>query len=80
MSSINSNNINDNNLNNYIKQAEKYISALNKKTLDTLEKEEKLNINITESSDEYDFADIAEDLPIYSPSEKIRVARYRFSK
>ena len=38
-------NINDNDINNYIKQAEKYISAINKKTLDTLEKEEKLNIN-----------------------------------
>ena len=38
-------NINDKEINNYIKQAEKYISAINKKTLDTLEKEEKLNIN-----------------------------------
>ena len=40
-------NINDNDINisNYIKQAEKYISAINKKTLDTLKKEEKLNIN-----------------------------------
>ena len=39
------NNMNDNDLNNYIEQAEKYISAINQKTLDTLQKEEKLNIN-----------------------------------
>ena len=38
-------NITDADVNNYIKQAEKYISAINKKTLDSLEKEEKLNIN-----------------------------------
>ena len=38
-------NITDAEVNNYIKQAEKYISAINKKTLDSLEKEEKLNIN-----------------------------------
>ena len=38
-------NDNDNDLDNYIRQAEKYISAINQKTLDTLQKEEKLNIN-----------------------------------
>ena len=42
---LNQKNKNNTELNNYIKQAEKYISALNQKTLDTLEKEEKLNIN-----------------------------------
>ena len=45
LNSIKQNAINDNEINNYIKQAEKYISAINKKTLATLEKEEKLNIN-----------------------------------
>ena len=45
LNSIKQNTINDNEINNYIKQAEKYISAINKKTLATLEKEEKLNIN-----------------------------------
>jgi hypothetical protein len=38
-------NINDNDLDNYIKQAEKYILTINRKTIDSLEKEQKLNIN-----------------------------------
>ena len=70
-------------MNNYLKNNEDFDPnmAVITSDIDGLPvKEEKLNINITELSDEYDFADIAEDLPIYSPSEKIRVARYRFSK
>jgi hypothetical protein len=70
-------------MNNYLKNNEDFDPnmAVITSDIDGIPvKEEKLNINITESSDEYDFADIAEDLPIYSPSEKIRVARYRFSK
>ena len=38
-------NINDNDLDNYIKQAEKYILTINRKTIDSLEKEQQLNIN-----------------------------------
>ncbi len=70
-------------MNNYLKNNEDFDPnmAVITSDIDGIPvKEEKLNINITELSDEYDFADIAEDLPIYSPSEKIRVARYRFSK
>ena len=37
--------ITDNDLDNYIKQAEKYILTINRKTMDSLEKEEKLDIN-----------------------------------
>ena len=38
-------NITDNDLDNYIKQAEKYILTINRKTIDSLEKEQRLNIN-----------------------------------
>ena len=38
-------NISDNDLDNYIKQAEKYILTINRKTIDSLEKEQQLNIN-----------------------------------
>ena len=37
--------ITENDLDNYIKQAEKYILTINRKTIDSLEKEEKLDIN-----------------------------------
>ena len=38
-------NISDKDLDNYIKQAEKYILTINRKTIDSLEKEQQLNIN-----------------------------------
>ena len=38
-------NIKDNDLDNYIKQAERYILTINRKTIDSLEKEQQFNIN-----------------------------------
>ena len=38
-------NITDNDLDKYIKQAEKYILTINRKTVDSLEKDQQLNIN-----------------------------------